>query len=118
MSDPDVKKAIEAHRQKTVMANQQISVLNSQIESLNIKFRRSQLIESELVTLPEDVATYKACGRMFIKKTRETLIEDIKKDRDKVTDSIEISQKARDTVNNELSESKEALRELLSSKQS
>ncbi|CAH8632364.1 unnamed protein product [Schistosoma rodhaini] len=71
MSDPDVKKAIEAHRQKTVTANQQFSILNSQIESLNIKFRRSQLIESELVTLPGDVATYKACGRIYKEGQRQ-----------------------------------------------
>ncbi|KAK4468483.1 hypothetical protein MN116_007686 [Schistosoma mekongi] len=118
MSDPDVKKAIEAHRQKTAIASQQISVLNSQIESYNIKLRRSQLIESELTTLPKDVTTYKACGRMFIKKPRESLIDDIKNDRSKITASIETAHKTRDTVSEELGESKEALRVLLSSKQS
>ncbi|CAH8865561.1 unnamed protein product [Trichobilharzia szidati] len=116
MSDPDVKKAIEAHRQKTVAANQHISLLNAQIESLNIKFKRSEIIESELVRLPEDVTTYKACGKMFVKKPMGDIIEDIKKERTRITENIETT-KTRDTVSNGLNESKEALRELLNSKQ-
>ncbi|CAL8103313.1 unnamed protein product [Calicophoron daubneyi] len=116
-ADPDVKKAIEAHRQQTILANQQIAILNAQLEALNVKQRRSEIIEQELKTLPADAVTYRAIGRMFIKKNLPVIIEDIVHDRDLVNTSIETLKKNKEVISNGLNASKDSLLELLNSKQ-
>ncbi|KAF8571942.1 hypothetical protein P879_01351 [Paragonimus westermani] len=115
--DIDVKKAIESHRQQTIAANHQISLLNAQLDGLSMKHRRSELVEQELKSLQSDVVTYKAVGRMFIKKGVPLLIDDIVNERSVICTNIETLKKNRDTVSNNLVESKDALRELLSTKQ-
>ncbi|THD19185.1 putative prefoldin subunit [Fasciola hepatica] len=127
--DPDVKKvcyieqksekqqAIEAHRQQTITANQQIAILNAQLDGMNVKHRRSELIEQELNTLPEDVVTYKATGRMFIKRSIPVILEGLLQERTIITENIDLLKNNREAVNKSLAESKEALRELLNAKQ-
>ncbi|VDP87003.1 unnamed protein product [Echinostoma caproni] len=115
--DPDVKKAIEAHRQQTITANQQIAILNAQLEGLSVKHRRSELIEQELKTLPEDVVTYKATGRMFIRRDIPVILEGLLQERSSITENMELLKNNKEAVSKSLAESKEALRELLNSKQ-
>ncbi|KAA0189408.1 putative prefoldin subunit [Fasciolopsis buskii] len=116
--DPDVKKqAIEAHRQQTITANQQIALLNVQLDGLNVKHRRSELIEQELKTLPEDVVTYKATGRMFIKRNIPAILEGLLQERASIIENIDLLKNNREGVSKSLAESKEALRELLNAKQ-
>ncbi|GAA47901.1 prefoldin subunit 1 [Clonorchis sinensis] len=56
-ADPDVKR-------QTIVANQQINILNAQLEALTMKHRRSELVEQELKALPTETVVYKALGRM------------------------------------------------------
>ncbi|KER33678.1 hypothetical protein T265_00560 [Opisthorchis viverrini] len=123
-ADPEVKRAIEAHRQQTIVANQQINILNAQLEALTMKHRRSELVEQELKALPTETVVYKALGRMFLRKSVNTITEDILKERliiDNNMETLKVKicslQKNKEAVSSNLSESKEALRELLSSKQ-
>ncbi|TGZ59204.1 hypothetical protein CRM22_009205 [Opisthorchis felineus] len=116
-ADPDVKRAIEAHRQQTILANQQINILNAQLEALTMKHRRSELVEQELKALPTETVVYKALGRMFLRKHVDTITKDILKERSLIDSNMETLKKNKEAVSSNLSESKEALRELLSSKQ-
>ncbi|CAH8595962.1 unnamed protein product [Dicrocoelium dendriticum] len=115
--DPDVKKAIEAHRQQTIFANNQINLLNVQIEGLSMKHRRSELVELELQSLPDGTVTYRSLGRMFIKKDKAAILDDIVNERSEVTKSVESLKKTKQTIAANLEGSKDALRELLNSRQ-
>ena len=49
---------------KTAASNQQKAVINAQIDALSKQIRRSELVTEEITSLPEDVNTYSAIGRM------------------------------------------------------
>ena len=50
---------------KTVASNQQKVVINAQIDALSKQIRRSELVTEEITSLPKDVNTYSAVGKMY-----------------------------------------------------
>ncbi|KAM3172246.1 hypothetical protein ACTXT7_014958 [Hymenolepis weldensis] len=115
--DEDIQKAIIQLKAKTASSNQQKAIINSQIDALSKQARRSELVTQELNSVPEDVNTYCATGRMFIQKSIPDLIADLASQREEYNKTVEALRKKLDYVNKSLADAQQGLRDLISAKQ-
>ncbi|XP_059155463.1 prefoldin subunit 1-like [Physella acuta] len=117
ITDPELANAFAELSMKKIQAENQIRLSNAQIESLNRKIQHSQLVESEVTSLPSDVPVYKTIGRMFLFQSKDEIITDLKNKQQTFAEKIKVLESSKEYHQRNMEEFKNNVRELVMTKQ-
>ncbi|KAJ1925654.1 hypothetical protein IWQ60_004436 [Tieghemiomyces parasiticus] len=75
--------------------------------------RRNELTLKEIESLPDDVATYKSVGKMFLQVDQAVVVKDLKKSIEQSIDTSKGLEKKQKYVERELNDCSTSLRDIM-----
>ncbi|PFX14328.1 prefoldin subunit 1-like [Stylophora pistillata] len=114
--DQELRKAFQELQEKMIETTQRVKVAEGQILQLRRKIAHAKLTDQELASLPSDIPTYQAVGRMFVLQPVSDIRKDLSQKLQSNEEKIKSIEANKEYLQRSVKEHEDNIREMLASR--